>query len=79
MAQKNELGLKLNVTHQILAYAADVNLLGDDIHTIRKHRNIDASKEVGVEVKVEETKYLLAFRHRNAAQNRDIKRANRSF
>jgi hypothetical protein len=32
--QGNQVGLKLNGTHQLLAYADDVNLLGDDIDTI---------------------------------------------
>jgi hypothetical protein len=27
---KNEVGLKLNGTHQLLAYADDLNLLGDN-------------------------------------------------
>jgi hypothetical protein len=30
-------GLKLNVTHLLLAYADDVNLLGDCIDTINKN------------------------------------------
>jgi hypothetical protein len=30
-------GLKLNETHQLLAYADDVNLLGDNIYTIEKN------------------------------------------
>jgi hypothetical protein len=51
-------GLKLNVTHQLLAYADDVNLLGDNIDTINKNTEtlIDASKEVGLEVNIEKNK-----------------------
>jgi hypothetical protein len=39
--QENQVGLKLNGTHQFLAYADDVNLLGDTIDTIKKHRNFN--------------------------------------
>jgi hypothetical protein len=34
--QENQVGLKVNGTHQFLAYADDVNLLGDNIDTIKK-------------------------------------------
>jgi hypothetical protein len=38
-------------------HADDVNLLGDNISTIKKAETlIDASKEVGLEVNVEKTK-----------------------
>jgi hypothetical protein len=35
--QENQAGLKLNGTHQLLAYANDMNLLGDNIDTINKN------------------------------------------
>jgi hypothetical protein len=55
--QENQVGPKLNGTHQLLAYADDVNLLGDNIHTIKKNTEtlIDASNEVGLEIIVEKT------------------------
>jgi hypothetical protein len=37
------------------------------------------SKEVGLEINVEKTKYMLLSRNQNVGQNRDIKIANRSF
>jgi hypothetical protein len=78
--QENLWGLKLNGT-QLLVYADDVNLLGDNIDTIKKNKEIviDASKEVGPEVNTEKTKYMLLSHHQNAGQNHDIKMANRSF
>jgi hypothetical protein len=46
-------------------------LLGDNIDTITKNTGtlIDASKEVGLEVKAEKTKYILLSHHHNAGQN----------
>jgi hypothetical protein len=72
-------GLKLNGTHQLLAYAHDVNLLEDNIDTINKNTKtlIDASKEVVLEVNIEKTKYMLVSRDQNAGQNREIKIGNK--
>jgi hypothetical protein len=62
-----EKGLKLNGTHQLLAYADDVNLLGDKIDTLENV--IDASKEVGLEMNIEKTKNMLLSSHQKADQN----------
>jgi hypothetical protein len=72
--------LKSNGTHQLVVYA-DVNLLGDNIGTIKKNIEtlIDDSKEVGLEVNTEETKYMLLSRHQNAGKNHDIKIGNTCF
>jgi uncharacterized protein YoxC len=79
--QENQVELTLNGTHQLLVYADDVNLLGDNMHTKKRKTEtlIDASKEVGREVNAKETKYMLLYRRHNTGQNRDIKIANRSF
>jgi hypothetical protein len=49
----------MNGAHQLLAYADDVNLQGD------KEKNTetltDASKEVGLEINDEETKYICCY------------------
>jgi hypothetical protein len=47
----------LNGTHQLLACADDVNLLGDNIDTITKNKEtfLNAGSEVGLEINVEKT------------------------
>jgi hypothetical protein len=48
-----------------------VYLLDDYIDTTKKNIRtlIDASKEVGLEVNIEKTKYMLLSCHQNAGQN----------
>jgi hypothetical protein len=47
--QEKQEGLKLNGTHQLLAYSDDVNILGENIDTIQKKKEslLDSGKEVG--------------------------------
>jgi mannitol-1-phosphate/altronate dehydrogenase len=39
-AQENHVRLKLNGTHQMLLYAGDVNLLEDNINTIKENTKV---------------------------------------
>jgi sorting nexin-29 len=79
--QENQVGLKFNGTHQLLVYADYVNLLSDNIDTIKKSTQTltDTSKEAGLEVNTEKTMYMLLSHHQNAGQNYDINIANRCF
>jgi hypothetical protein len=79
--QEIQVGSKLNGAHQLLAYADDVNLLADNTYTKNKNTEfiIDVSKEVGLAVNTDKTKYMLISRHRSAGQNHSMKIANRSF
>jgi hypothetical protein len=64
--------------HSMLIHAPDVNLLGDNTDTIKKiTETLNCTiKEVGPEVNVKKTKYMLLSRHQNAGQNHDIKITN---
>ena len=59
--QVNQDGLKLNGTHQLLAYADDVNILGGSIHTLKENAEalVAATRETGIEVSADKTKYMV--------------------
>jgi hypothetical protein len=78
--QEKQEGLKLNGTHQLLAYADNVNNLEENIDTTQKNTEalLDAGKEVGLEVNSEKTKCML-MSHKKAQQKHGIKIVNRSF
>ena len=57
-AQVHQDGLKLNGTHQLLAYADDVIILGGSIHMVKENAEalVVATKEIGLEVNADKTK-----------------------
>jgi hypothetical protein len=58
-----------------------MNLLGNSIDTIKRNTETltDASKEVGLEINIEKTKYMLLSRHQNVDQNQDKRTGDRLF
>jgi hypothetical protein len=68
--QANQEGLKLNGTHQLMVYADDVNILGGSVHAIKKNTValVVASKESGLDVNAEKTKYMVTSRNQHVAR-----------
>ena len=68
-------------THQVLAYADDVNLIGDDIRTIERNADvlINARKDIGLAVNIGKTKYMEIGRHRGIKVYENIGMGSGSF
>ena len=79
--QVNQDGLKLNGKHQLLVYAEDANTLEGNVHTIKKNAEalVVASKETGLEVKADKSKYKAMSRDQKAGRSHSIKNDNNSF
>jgi sorting nexin-29 len=79
--QVNQHGLKLNGTHQLLVYADDVNILGGNVHAVKKNTEalVAATKEIGLEVNADKTKYKVMSRDQNTGRNHNIRIDNNSF
>jgi sorting nexin-29 len=79
--QENQVGLEMNVTHQLLVYADDINLVGNSINTIKENTEtlLQSSRDIGLEINAEKTKYMIMSRYPNSGQNQNIRTANESF
>jgi len=76
----NQEGLKLNGTHQLLTYADDVNTLGGSVHTVKENAAlVVVTKETGLEVNADKTKYMIMSRDQNAGRSHSMKIDNSSI
>jgi len=73
--------LKLNGTHQLLAYADDVNILGGSIHTLKKNAEalVAATRKIGLEINADKTKYMVMSRDQNAGRIHSVGIDNSTF
>ena len=71
----------MNGKYRLLVYADDVNMLGENLQTIRENTEIfiKASKDILLEVNSENTKYVITSRQENIVQNQNIVIENLSF
>jgi len=77
----NQDGLKLNGTHQLLAYADDVNILGGSIQTLKENAEalVASTREIGLEVNADKSKYMVMSRDQNAGQIHSVRIGNSTF
>jgi hypothetical protein len=73
-------GLKLSRIPQLLV-CNDDNILGENINSVNKKTQalLRASKELGLQVNTEKTKYMVVFRHQSIGQNPNLLIDNKSY
>jgi hypothetical protein len=79
--QVNQDGLKLNGTHQLLAYADDLIILGGSAHTVKENAGalVVANKETGLEVNADKTKYMIMSRDHKTGRSYRMRIDNSSI
>jgi len=68
-------------THQLLAYADDANILGGSIHYLKENAEalVAATRETGLEVRADKTKYMVMSRDQNAGKIHSVRIDNSTF
>ena len=72
--KEDKKGLALNGLNQLFVYADDVDLIGDDIDALQSNSEVlvEACDEIGLQVNVEKTKYMITSRNTEDEGNRHI-------
>ena len=73
--------MKLNGTRQLLVYADDVNILSGSEYTIKRNAEalVFASKDTGIEVNADKTKYMVMSRDQKPGRSHSIRNDNSCF
>jgi hypothetical protein len=71
----NQDGLKLNGTHQLLAHADDVNILGASVRNVKENAEalLVATKESGLDIIADKNKYMIKSREHDFGQSHIVK------
>jgi len=73
--------LKLNGTHQLLAYADDVNIRAGTMHILKENAEalVAATREIGLQVSADKTKYIVMSRDKSAGRIQSVRFDNSTF
>jgi len=73
--------LKFNGTHPLPVFSDKVNVLGESVRIMKKTPDVVviASKEIGLEVSTDKTKYMVMSRDQNSRRSHKIKVDKCSF
>ena len=79
--QRNQKGLELSGAYQHIVYVDVVNMLGGSACNVKGNTEVFVadSKENGLEVNVDRTKYMVMFRDQNAGLSHSIRPDNCAF
>ena len=71
----------LSNLYNILCNADDDNILGGSIHTLKENAEalVAATREIGLKVSADKTKYMVMSRDQNARQNHMVRIDNVTF
>ena len=71
----------MNGTHQLLVYSGDVNMIGENVLTIKKNAksSLASGREIGLEANSLKTKYVIMTPEHNAGLYHNIRTGSKPF